>query len=188
MLPGVLRVLAANSPAGLLLLPLQQQEKHWAGTAAPAGCSSSVVAAHRLYSTSSLREELGSGSALGQQQRADSNSEAIAARRQSLLAGSGARFYDTVRVEEDGGSSGGYRLLLRTYPIKTPAKHMLLLPTRSLALAVAGEWEWLPTGRPAPHVMPLTGLACTAIDQPKERSKVVEHLLKYVHTDGACIR
>ncbi|WIA17315.1 hypothetical protein OEZ85_014180 [Tetradesmus obliquus] len=31
-------------------------------------------------------------------------------------------------------------------------------------------------------------LAATATDQPKEKSKVVEHLLKYVHTDGACIR
>jgi hypothetical protein len=82
----------------------------------------------------------------------------------------------------------GYQLLLRNYPIKTPAQQVLVLPTRSLALAVAAEWEWLPTGKPVPHKMPLTGLACTAIDQPKSADRVIEHLLKYVHTDGACIR
>jgi ATP synthase F1 complex assembly factor 2 len=73
----------------------------------------------------------------------------------------------------DGGStSRGYQLLLRKYPIKTPAKKLLVLPTRSLALAIAAEWEWLPKGKPVPHLMPLMSLAATAIDQPKERSKV----------------
>jgi ATP synthase F1 complex assembly factor 2 len=68
--------------------------------------------------------------------------------------------------------SKGYQLLLRKYPIKTPAKKLLVLPTRSLALAVAAEWEWLPKGRPVPHLMPLMSLAATAIDQPREKPKV----------------
>jgi chaperone required for assembly of F1-ATPase len=123
-----------------------------------------------------------------------------AQRRQSLLS-HGKRFYDTVTIQpcqipagQPASSSSrssnqqGYQLLLRKYPVKTPAKQVLVLPTLSLALAVAAEWEWLPSGKPAPHKMPLTGLACTAIDQPKEPAKVIEHLLKYVHTDGACIR
>jgi chaperone required for assembly of F1-ATPase len=73
---------------------------------------------------------------------------------------------------DDYNPSRGYQLLLRKYPIKTPAKKLLVLPTRSLALAVAAEWEWLPKGKPVPHLMPLMSLAATAIDQPKEKSKV----------------
>lgn len=142
----------------------------------------------------SLRSDLGSGSALGsvQSQEADSSND-TAARRASLLSNSGTRFYDTVQVQPcptptGSSASPGYQLLLRKYPVKTPAKNIMVLPTLSLALAVAAEWEWLPSGKPAPHKMPLTGLACTAIDQPKEPARVIEHLLKYVHTDGACIR
>lgn len=154
-------------------------------------------------SKSSLRSDLGSGAALGnvqptgQQQQGDTT-----AQRQSLLV-DGKRFYDTVQVQpcpaeqlagQPSSSSStsspatGYQLLLRKYPVKTPAKNVLVLPTLSLALAVAAEWEWLPSGKPAAHRMPLTGLACSAIDQPKEAAKVIEHLLKYVYTDGACIR
>lgn len=150
-----------------------------------------------------MRADLGSSTALGAiptpgQQRSDSD---IAKRRESLLTQSG-RFYETVVVapyvpkagsQQQQGSEAdfpgrGFQLLLRKYPIKTPAKKLLVLPTRSLALAVAAEWEWLPKGKPVPHLMPLMSLAATATDQPKEKSKVVEHLLKYVHTDGACIR
>jgi ATP synthase F1 complex assembly factor 2 len=87
-----------------------------------------------------------------------------------------------------GSIVSGYQLLLRNYPVKTPAQHSLVLPTRSLALAVAAEWEWLPSGKPVAHVMPLMGLAATAIDQPKPREKVIDHLLKYVHTDAALVR
>eukprot|EP00879_Flechtneria_rotunda_P009007 GHRR01009430.1.p1 GENE.GHRR01009430.1~~GHRR01009430.1.p1 ORF type:complete len:397 (+),score=186.38 GHRR01009430.1:440-1630(+) len=135
-------------------------------------------------------------------------------RKSSLLDRSG-RFYDTVVVvpyqpssrsqvqqtasvssstsgssdQQSGtGSSSGYQLLLRKHPIKTPAQHGLVLPTRSLALAIAAEWEWLPEGKPVPHLMPLMGLAATAIDQPRGRKAVIDSLLKYVHTDGACIR
>lgn len=162
-----------------------------------ASATDSADAGSNISSSSSLRSELGSGSALGTMQ---GTGQDPAQRRQSLLA-HGKRFYDTVTVQpcqipagqpasssSRSSSRQGYQLLLRKYPVKTPAKQVLVLPTLSLALAVAAEWEWLPTGKPAPHKMPLTGLACTAIDQPKEPAKVIEHLLKYVHTDGACIR
>jgi ATP synthase F1 complex assembly factor 2 len=154
--------------------------------------------------SSSLRSDLGSGSALGTHTGFDAGSSDTAARRQSLLSKEGKRFYDTVQVQPcpippdhprsrtsssgGDGASQGYQLLLRKYPVKTPAKKVLVLPTLSLALAVAAEWECLPSGKPAPHRMPLTGLACTAIDQPKAAASVIEHLMKYVHTDGACIR
>lgn len=123
-----------------------------------------------------------------------------ASKVRSLLSKSG-RFYDTVTIITESpapgqqqelpissGSSKLHKLQLAKYPIKTPAKNLLVLPTYSLALAVAAEWEWLPRGKPVPHLMPLTSLAATAIDQPREKPKVIEHLLKYVHTDSACIR
>ena len=36
----------------------------------------------------------------------------------------------------------GYTLYLGRYPIKTPGRNLLVLPTLPLALAVAAEWEW----------------------------------------------
>jgi hypothetical protein len=36
--------------------------------------------------------------------------------------------------------------------------------------------------------MPLMSLAAMAIDQPKPRGKVVDHTLRYLHADGACVR
>lgn len=36
----------------------------------------------------------------------------------------------------------GYQILLDKYPIRTPAKALLMLPNYPLALAVAAEWEW----------------------------------------------
>jgi len=172
-------------------------------------CTSSgqpVATGPNSSSSSSLRSELGSGSAIGTLAGADQADSNTAQRRHSLLV-NGKRFYDTVIVQPCQGTlqqqqqqqqqhcgsnsdrhSQGYHLLLRKYPVKTPAKNVLVLPSLSLALAVAAEWECLPTGKPTTHKMPLTGLACTAIDQPKEPRQVIEHLLKYVHTDGACIR
>lgn len=175
---------------------LQTQQVHTHSNHAPAAPS---VEQQPTASSSNLRSDLGSGTALGTMQGFDQGSSDTALRRQSLLS-NGKRFYDTVQVQPcplpadqprsalSSNARQGYQLLLRKHTIKTPAKNVLVLPTLSLALAVAAEWECLPTGKPAPHRMPLTGLACTAIDQPKEPAKVIEHLLKYVHTDGACIR
>jgi ATP synthase F1 complex assembly factor 2 len=81
-----------------------------------------------------------------------------------------------------------WQLLLRGYPVKTPGQNALLLPTRALALAVAGEWEWLDRGRPLSVAMPLTALCATASDQPKPRAAVEQGLLKFVHTDAAAVR
>ncbi len=157
------------------------------------------------------------------------------------------RFYKTVNVERAAGPQGGWQLLLDKYPVRTPARRPLVLPTYALALAVAAEWEWLvrarsllgggrlhvstcrrlaifpwvtcsplfsppsptgprltitppnrttatnspppqPQGKPILHAMPLMSLAATAIDQPKDRSRVAADLLKYVQTDAACVR
>ncbi|GAB4821896.1 hypothetical protein N2152v2_008942 [Parachlorella kessleri] len=71
--------------------------------------------------------------------------------------------------------------------LKTPARHPLVVPTRSLALAIAAEWEWQ-VKRIQPFTMPLMSLAATAIDQPKDRESVIETMLEYLHTDPVCCR
>jgi len=81
-----------------------------------------------------------------------------------------------------------WQLSLRGYPVKTPGQNAMLLPTRALALAVAGEWEWLDQGRPLSVAMPLTALCATALDEPKPRAAVEKGLLKFVHTDAAAVR
>ena len=63
-----------------------------------------------------------------------------------------------------------------------------MVPNKNLAHAVAAEWEWQETSKPALHSMPLMSLAATAIDQPKSRDKVIENLLRYLHTDSALCR
>jgi hypothetical protein len=223
---AALQVLRSNSAARLLPCVPPTPAAAAAAAAATAAATARAAATSLLQPVgvtsarhfSSLRQELGSGAALGDVQTpaaeaatppltagnkasssSSSSSSSTEARRLSLLSKDGKRFYDTVVVEQvppaAGSSSsssssggGGYQLLLRNVPVKTPAKRLLLLPNLSMALAVAAEWEWLPGGKPTPHLMPLTGLACTAIDQPKEAPKVIEHLMKYVHTDAACIR
>lgn len=97
------------------------------------------------------------------------------------------RFYETVHIKPHS-SGHGYTLHLGRFPIRTPGRSLLVLPNKNLAYAVAAEWEWQESSRPALHSMPLMGLAATAIDQPKARDKVIENLLKYLHTDSGLCR
>ncbi len=69
------------------------------------------------------------------------------------------RFYKDVTVS-DGAF---YQVLLDNRPIKTPAKRALMLPTLSLAEAVADEWRDQ-DGKIDPATMPLTRFSNTAID------------------------
>jgi chaperone required for assembly of F1-ATPase len=70
------------------------------------------------------------------------------------------RFYGQASV---GEAEGGFALLLDGRRARTPAKNPLLLPSRALAEAVAGEWagqgEMID-----PAAMPLTRLANSALD------------------------
>ena len=53
------------------------------------------------------------------------------------------RFYKTVEVRSRANAGqSGYTLHLGRYPIKTPGRNLLVLPTLPLALAIAAEWEW----------------------------------------------
>jgi hypothetical protein len=187
-------------------------------------------------------------------------------------------------------AQGCWQVLLDSFPVRTPARNLVVVPSFPLALALAAEWEWLvrralglgglgcagtraqrprlaarpaatlangarppavtrlslacphpavahpppqPNGKPIHHAMPLMSLVATAIDQvrpacrrpplrgasragsprsradpgraapippapparrarppsqPKPRSRVIDDLLKYIHTDAACVR
>ena len=82
--------------------------------------------------------------------------------------------------------SDGSQVLLDGRPVTTPAKRPLLLPTPSLAAAVADEWsrvekELRPSG------MPLTQLCCTTLDLTEPRAPALRsQLLAYAETDMLC--
>ncbi len=82
----------------------------------------------------------------------------------------------------------GYRVELDGRPIRTPAKSILELPSRSLAEAIAEEWA-SQGDTVRPHTMPLMRLAATAIDRVRTaRERVIDEILSYAETDLLCYR
>jgi chaperone required for assembly of F1-ATPase len=95
------------------------------------------------------------------------------------------RFYKEATAEAGQGS---FLLLLDGKTAKTPARHPLALPSRSLADAVAAEWaaqgEFID-----PAQMPLTRLANVAIDRlAREADAVADEIVKYAASDLICYR
>ena len=96
------------------------------------------------------------------------------------------RFYTDVSVEEVDG--GQFAVLLDNRAVKTPGKADLRLETRGLADAVADEWR-AQGEKIDPDTMPLTQIACTAIDRISEnRSEILGLIAKYAETDMVCYR
>jgi chaperone required for assembly of F1-ATPase len=95
------------------------------------------------------------------------------------------RFYKDVAV---GTEADGFTVLLDGKPVRTPARHVLILPTQALAEAVAEEWR--PQGETLePQGMRVTRLAITAIDlMPGRRGDAVEEVAGYAGTDLLCYR
>ncbi len=95
------------------------------------------------------------------------------------------RFYESATVAE---SDGGYAVQLDGRQIKTPAGRPLVVPTRALTLAIAGEWN--AQGETiALASLPLTKLANTAIDAVTERKpEVADDIVKYAAADLICYR
>jgi chaperone required for assembly of F1-ATPase len=82
----------------------------------------------------------------------------------------------------------GFGVALDGKPLRTPAKQPLLLPTRALAEAIAGEWE-AQAEKIRPETMPLTRLAGTAIDRVAiHKDAVAAEALRYAGTDMLCYR
>lgn len=150
----------------------------------------------RFYDTVTVVQytpEQGTASVTGSGDDARPSNITASVSSSSSGSGSGSSSSESSRTSSPSSNSSSdgqihYQLLLGRHPVRTPAKQLLLLPSRALALAVAAEWEWLPRGRPAPHLMPLTSLAATALDQPREPARVIDALLTYLHTDAACVR
>jgi chaperone required for assembly of F1-ATPase len=85
-------------------------------------------------------------------------------------------------------SAGGWSVKLDDRPVRTPAKTLLVVPSRALATAVAGEWE-AQAGRIDPTSMPLMQLSATAIDRTaRDRERVIDEISNYGSTDLVCYR
>src|SRR5258708_1382967 len=97
------------------------------------------------------------------------------------------RFYKETAVD---AGDGGYRVLLDGKPMRTPAKAVLVTPTRALAEAIATEWQDVPDKAEinVSHLR-LTRLAATALDRVTvQRARAIEDTAKYAGSDLLCSR
>jgi chaperone required for assembly of F1-ATPase len=97
------------------------------------------------------------------------------------------RFYKETAVDL---GDGGHRVLLDGKPMRTPAKAVLVVPTRALAEAISAEWGAVPDKADinASH-LPLTRLAATGLDRvTSQRARVIEDTAKYAGSDMLCYR
>jgi len=95
------------------------------------------------------------------------------------------RFYKTVGVEP---GEGVYKVVLDGRPVKTPGKTSIMLVSRSLSDAVAAEWD-AQEEKINPHAMPLTQIACTAIDKvAPNRAEILEQIVRFAGADLLCYR
>ena len=95
------------------------------------------------------------------------------------------RFYQDVAVE---AGAGGHAVTLDARTVRTPMRQLLVLPSRALAAAVAGEWDdQVETVRP--ETMPLNRLANTALDRIQgRRDAVIDEIAAYAGADLLCYR
>jgi chaperone required for assembly of F1-ATPase len=101
------------------------------------------------------------------------------------MRGGPKRFYTSVRVE---AAETEFRICLDGRSVKTPGRSELLLPSRPLADAVAGEWAAQGEGIDL-AVMPLTVLAWAAVDRVRpDRERVIAETAAYGGHDLICYR
>ena len=95
------------------------------------------------------------------------------------------RFWHDVDVV---GRAGGFSIVLDDKAVRTPGKRDLVVPTRSLAAALAKEWA-AQGDTVNPAGMPLTRLANSIIDGVvPRRDEVIADAAKYGATDLVCYR
>ena len=95
------------------------------------------------------------------------------------------RFYKEAAVAP---VEGGFALLLDGRRVKTPARTPLVVPSESLARAMAEEWN-AQGAEIDPRTMWLTKLANTAIDRvAPRRDAVIDEILAFAGTDLVCYR
>jgi len=102
-----------------------------------------------------------------------------------LSDGQAKRFWTATTIV---GVDGGFAIELDGRRVKTPAKAGLILPTRSMATAVAAEWDAQDT-EIDPLSMPFTRSANAAIDKvDHQHSEVADMLAGYGDSDLLCYR
>jgi chaperone required for assembly of F1-ATPase len=85
-------------------------------------------------------------------------------------------------------AEGGWGIAFDGRPMRTPARHELVVPSAALATAIAAEWD-AQQDEIRPATMPLTRLAATAIDRTgAQRELVVAEVANYAGTDLVCYR
>ncbi|WP_342642031.1 ATP12 family chaperone protein [Rhodoligotrophos ferricapiens] len=95
------------------------------------------------------------------------------------------RFYKQAEVAE---TDGGFTVTLDGRGIKTPLKQPLTLPARTLAEAVAAEWN-AQGEHVDPASMGLTRLSNTAIDRvAPDKQRIVSEILAFAGSDLLCYR
>lgn len=83
---------------------------------------------------------------------------------------------------------GGFTVRLDGRPVKTPAKAPLVVPTRTMAKALAAEWD-AQEGVIRPETMPATRAANSAIDKVgPQRAEVAALIAAYGGSDLLCYR
>lgn len=96
------------------------------------------------------------------------------------------RFYNSATVAP---GDEGYAVVLDGRAVKTPGSRAeLIVPCEPLAAALAEEWD-RQGEQVRPETMPLTALACTALDVARPRhAELVEGIARYAETDVVCYR
>lgn len=95
------------------------------------------------------------------------------------------RFWTETVVREE---TEGFGISLDGRPVKTPAKQVLVVPTRSFAEAIAAEWE-AQEAQIDPLSMPFTRSANAALDKvAPQHAEVADMLAAYGDADLLCYR
>jgi chaperone required for assembly of F1-ATPase len=101
--------------------------------------------------------------------------------RRSLRPKLREKFFTQATIGEAG--EGGYPVLLDGKPVRTPGRRILAAPTRTLAEAIADEWQTLDKFID-PLQMPLTRLSNSIIDGVTgAEASVAAEVQKYLGTD-----
>ncbi len=95
------------------------------------------------------------------------------------------RFWKEATIADD---EGGFRVELDGRPVRTPAKTLLVVPTRSMAAAIAAEWD-AQEEQIDPESMPVTRSANAALDKVTVQfEEVADMLAAYGGSDLLCYR
>lgn len=98
------------------------------------------------------------------------------------------RVYKTVGVRAFEGAKPLFGVTLDGRDLRTPARKVLEMPTKELALGVALEWE-AQVEHVRPEIMPLMKLATTSVDQVSSiRPTMIDSMLRCLQSDLTCFR